>query len=173
MAKYFADLTRTAIEANGFDVITIKNHPRSIIRAWVDREPGGVSVQDCIDLVRKIREHFELDGLDPGDFTIEVQSPGMDRLLVRDRDFERFAGKEIRVRLKDSSGQERRNYKGVLVGLSDGKLTVRGENEWSFDRRDLDEVRLVPEVPPGFEAPTQAERGRKPRKARRKRPMDH
>lgn len=144
------------------------------VRVWVDREVGGVAVQDCTSLTRLIRDVFEADGLDPGSFHFEVNSPGLDRLLVRERDFVRFAGKEVTVRLRVKRG-DRRQFKGTLVGIDKGLVRVKEGNETlAFDLgREIEEVRLVP-VLVGF--PTAAELSQrkdehrhKPKKQKRRR----
>lgn len=167
----------TVLEAEGFELVRLLNHPHHVVRLWVDRDPGGVGVDDCIRLTRGIRAAIEDEGEDPGDYLVEVQSPGVDRLLVRAKDFERFAGKQVQVSLKEKQG-DRRNFKGVLLGIEDGVISVRGpetDEPWRFERRGVKEVRLVPELPfaPAPVGPPGAERTRKPRKARRKRPKQH
>ncbi|MCO5169952.1 MAG: ribosome maturation factor RimP [Planctomycetes bacterium] len=140
-------LVERAVEAAGFEVVQVKVDARRNVRVWVDREQGGVAVQDCTRLTRRIRDVFEEDGLDPGSFQVEVQSPGLDRLLVREKDFARFAGKQVTVRLRVKRG-ERRQFKGPLVGLAGGLVRVtEGQETFAFDlAREVEEVRLVPEV---------------------------
>jgi ribosome maturation factor RimP len=140
-------LVERAIEGAGFEVVQVKVDGRRNVRCWVDRDPGGIGVQECSYLTRRMREVFEADGLDPGSFQFEVLSPGVDRLLVRPKDFVRFAGKAVTVRLRVKRG-ERRQFKGTLVGLADGLVRVaEGDETLAFDlAREVDEVRLVPEV---------------------------
>ena len=168
-------LVARAVEGAGFEVVQVKIDARRNVRVWVDRETGGVAVHDCTTLSRRMRDVFEADGLDPGSFQFEVLSPGLDRLLVRDRDFARFTGKQVSVRLRIKRG-ERRQFKGTLVGFDAGLVRVTEDAEtFAFDlAREVDEVRLVPEIA-GF--PTAAElsqrreqndRHRPKRKKRRK-----
>ena len=148
-------LVSRAIEGAGFEVVQVKIDARRNVRVWVDREVGGVAVHDCTTLSRRLRDVFEADGLDPGSFQFEVLSPGLDRLLVRERDFARFTGKQVSVRLAIKRG-DRRQFKGTLVGFDGGLVRVtEGSETFAFDlRREVDEVRLVPEV---FGFPTAAE----------------
>jgi ribosome maturation factor RimP len=138
-------LARDAIERAGFDVIRLQMDGRRNIRIWVDRDPGGVNVSDCTTLNRVARAALDADGLDSGGFQFEVMSPGIDRLLCRDKDFVRFAGQEISVRLKVKRG-DRRAFKGKLVGFEHGVVKIDGpEGPFSFDlAREVEEVRLAP-----------------------------
>src|SRR5687767_14722090 len=79
-------LVTKAVEGAGFEVVQAKVDGRRNVRVFVDHETEGVKVQDCTTLTRRIRDTFEADGLEPGSFHIEVLSPGLDRLLVRERD---------------------------------------------------------------------------------------
>jgi ribosome maturation factor RimP len=164
-------LVTRAVEGAGFEVVQVKIDARRNIRAFVDRDPGGVMVQDCTTLTRRIRDVIEADGLDPGSFHIEVLSPGLDRLLVRERDFVRFAGKLINVRLKVKRG-DRRQFKGTLVGYeAPGRFRLQeGTETFLFDlEREVDEVRLVPDVP----FPTAAELSQRHQSSRHKKRKKH
>ena len=160
-------LVTRAIEGAGFEVVQVKVDARRNIRAFVDREHGGLMVQDCTSLTRRIRDVIEEDGLDPGSFHIEVLSPGLDRLLVREKDFVRFAGKQVTVRLKVKRG-ERRQFKGTLLGFEPPARFRLQENQetFLFDlEREVEEVRLVPDVP----FPTAAELSQRHESKRHKR----
>lgn len=161
-------LVARAIEGAGFEVVQVKVDARRNVRVWVDREVGGVAVHDCTTLTRRLRDVFEADGLDPGSFQFEVLSPGLDRLLVRERDFQRFTGKQVSVRLRIKRG-DRRQFKGTLVGFDAGLVRVaEGAETFAFDlAREVDEVRLVPEVI-GF--PTAAELSQRREQNERHRP---
>ncbi len=161
-------LVTRAVEDAGFEVVQVKVDARRNVRVWVDREVGGVAVQDCTALSRRMRDVFEADGLDPGSFQFEVLSPGLDRLLVRERDFVRFTGKQVSVRLRIKRG-DRRQFKGQLAGFDAGLVRVtEGSETFAFDlAREIDEVRLVPEVS-GF--PTAAELSQRREQGDRHRP---
>ena len=86
------EIVNEAVEAAGCEVVQLKQPNRTTVHVMVDREPDGVGVDDLSRLTRALHEAFEQGGLDPGEFAIEVLSPGLDRPLVRDKDFVRFAG---------------------------------------------------------------------------------
>lgn len=165
-------IVRQSIEDDGrFEIVQLKMDPTRRIRVWVDRDPDGVTVHDCVGLTRRIRADIERDGLDPDSFDIEVLSPGLDRLLVRDRDFERFAGQRVKLRLKDPR-DGRRTFSGKLVGLEGHEVVLEldGQPE-RFERRDVSEVRIDPQLPFGkLQEPAPGTRQRRPTKSRRKRP---
>jgi ribosome maturation factor RimP len=142
-------LVRRAVEEAGFEIVALKIDGRRHVRVWIDKDPGGVKVSDCADVNRAANRVVKEDGLEPGLFQLEVLSPGLDRLLTRPKDFERFAGQTITVRIHHKRG-DRRNWKGVLVGFRDGNVFLREEghsNEEVFRLDEIEESRLVPDLP--------------------------
>ncbi len=81
----------------------------------VTEETGWIS--DALD---------ELDPI-PSSFTLEVSSPGIDRPLRKERDFERFAGQTVAVSLVPGEG--RRRYTGTLLGIEDGTVALEVDGE--------------------------------------------
>jgi ribosome maturation factor RimP len=145
-----AALVRRAAESLGFDVIDVKVDGRRHVRCWIDREPDGVKVQDCADVNRAAKRAIAEDGLESGAFHIEILSPGLDRPLTRPKDYERFVGWTVTVRLAKKRG-DRRNWKGKLIGLREGKVVIHEEGapgEESFVLDEVAETRLVPDLPP-------------------------
>jgi ribosome maturation factor RimP len=106
---------------------------------------SGVTLEDCTWVSRELGRLLDVEEVIPGRYTLEISSPGLNRPLKKPSDFERFAGRMVKVK---SVGQEgRRSYKGRLLGLENGNilLDINGKNvEVPFDRTE--HVRLVPEV---------------------------
>ena len=88
--------------------------------------PGvGVSLDDCTRVSRAVSALLDHDeSMVPGHFRLEVSSPGIERPLVKARDFERYRGREVRVSVKRPvSG--RKNFTGILDGLQAGQVLLR------------------------------------------------
>lgn len=175
MSDRIVELVTRVIEEQGFEIVKLRNNPATRIRAWIDRDPEGVTIKDCTDLSRSLRDAFEREGLDPGDYAFEIQSPGVDRLLAREKDFVRFAGQQVKVRLHEKRPElARKNFTGQLVGLEEGEVVVDGDDTWRFGLDEIEEARLVPRLPFGDGGDQgKPKRGRNPRKAQRKRPKQH
>ena len=73
---------------------------RSVLRIYVDKA-GGVTVDQCANLNRKIGDYLDMEDLIPHRYLLEVSSPGLDRPLLRDTDFKRKIGEKVRVSLKE------------------------------------------------------------------------
>ena len=118
------------------------------LRVYIDKKEGQeeeyVSTDDCEKVSRFLSD--ELDRIDPieQNYYLEVSSPGLDRELLRDRDFVRFAGRLVDLSLyKAVNGQKA--YQGVLVGLTDDQIVIKDETdaELRFDRAQVAKTRLA------------------------------
>jgi ribosome maturation factor RimP len=93
------------------------------------REPNGdgisgVTHEDCVAFSNEFGTILDAEDAVPGSaYTLEVSSPGLDRKLVKPADYERFAGKLVRVTTREPI-EGRRNFQGRLQGLQDGRVSL-------------------------------------------------
>ncbi len=94
----------------------------SIIRVFIDK-PGGVSLEDCGRFSKKFSVVLDVEDLIPFSYTLEISSPGVNRPLVKESDFQRFCGKDARIRMRRPlEGQK--NFRGKIVGVTEGRLEL-------------------------------------------------
>lgn len=116
----------TRLEAMGMELVALDwagSDARPILRLRVDfpaSEPGrGVTVEDCARVSRALEEWLDEHPELPERYTLEVSSPGVERPLHRRRDFERFAGQEVVVKLdRPPEGQRSARLEGTLEGVA-------------------------------------------------------
>jgi len=128
----------------GYELVHVER-PQSgrLLRVYIDK-PGGVGVEDCAFVSNHLTHALAVDSIDYD--RLEVSSPGLDRPLVRERDFKRFAGARARLRLKVPL-KGRRNLVGVLCGAEAGALSIDlGEGAITIDLSNVEKARLVPET---------------------------
>ena len=99
-----------------------------ILCLFIDKE-GGVNVDDCADVSRELSLVIDIEDFIPGDYTLEVSSPGLDRPLKNMLDYDRFAGRLVKVKtyepFLDDAGNRRKTFLGQLVGLTDGLVVLK------------------------------------------------
>lgn len=88
-------LVNTALELVAVDYVKERDW---YLRVFIDKE-GGVDLDDCQDLSRKLEELLDAQDLIKTSYILEVSSPGLDRELKKPRDFQREMGKDIDVSL--------------------------------------------------------------------------
>lgn len=131
-----ADSLESAIErlldGLGFELVALEKgggRRRPLLRLRIDRpdaEPGrsSLTAADCAAVSRAMMTMLEERADAPSDFILEVSSPGVERPLVRERDFKRFAGHEVRVRGFGPLVEGRKQIDAVLAGFDDGEENV-------------------------------------------------
>lgn len=109
----------------------------------VDDTNGGVSIDQCESVSRLLSD--ALDAADPisSGYMLEVSSPGIDRPLKRDKDFERFMGRDIDIGLfKAQNGSK--IFTGKLIAYENGVITIdTGDEELKFEKDKTASVRLA------------------------------
>lgn len=108
-----------SLEANGFDLVRVAltGGDRPTLQIMADRADGStINVDECADISRVVSAILDVEDPIKGAYTLEVSSPGIDRPLVRRKDFERFAGHEARVETSRPV-DGRRRFRGRLLGV--------------------------------------------------------
>jgi ribosome maturation factor RimP len=139
-------LSRRAAEAEGLQVawIELKRHGGSkVFRVFIEREDASASIADCERLTHRLG--LLLDVEDPIDsaYVLEVSTPGLDRPLRNERDYERFAGRLARIKTRSPLGGRRR-FVGRLGGMNEGGVRIDDEEigEVSVPLDSIESARL-------------------------------
>ncbi len=100
--------------------VAILGRERPTVQVMADRADGSlVGVDDCERISHAVGAALDVDDPLPGTWTLEVSSAGIDRPLVRVKDWERFAGHSARVELHVPVDGQRR-FKGIVLGIAEG-----------------------------------------------------
>lgn len=149
MARESAELRKLiepAVTALGFELVGVEFiHGKSgLLRVYIDHE-DGIGVDDCKSVSYQVSGLLDVEDPIRGQYTLEVSSPGLDRPLFQARDYERFVGHEVKLRLSVPVGGRRR-FKGTLVGLRDEQVVVKmDDEELVVPLHEIDQARLVPD----------------------------
>ena len=132
------------------------------LRVYIDRPEGpanpsgagpasalgaGVSHKDCQAVSEQLSVILDVEELVPGPrYILEISSPGLDRKLIKPSDYDRFAGKKVKLLLRNVEGG-RRSLQGLLRGWDEGKIRIEDESgatlAIAFD--EIEKANLVPE----------------------------
>ena len=91
---------------------------RWVVRIYMDREEGGVTLDDCALISNQLGDLLDVHDVPPGPYTLEVSSPGLDRPLQRDKDFLKYRGSRINLHLREKI-DGRRHLCGELTDYED------------------------------------------------------
>jgi ribosome maturation factor RimP len=140
------DLITPTVEALGAQVWGVEylNQGKySVLRIYVEREEG-VSVDLCADVSRHVSDLLDVEEILPSAYTLEVSSPGMDRLLFRDSHYLAHVGEKLDVRL-NYPFEGRKKVVGLLAGMEDNSVVLQVEdNEYVLPIENVQKARIVP-----------------------------
>ena len=140
-------LIEHAVTALGYELVGVEftgGGKQGLLRVYIDRE-DGITLDDCQAVSYQVSGLLDVEDPIRGQYSLEISSPGLDRPLYQARDFERFAGHEVKLRLA-MPVDGRRNFKGVLAGMKDGQVVLQTDDEELIVSLDeIDQARLVPD----------------------------
>jgi len=119
-------LLTPAVEALGCELWGLEylsQGRRSRLRVFIER-PEGVTVEDCERVSREVSDLLDVEDVIPAAYTLEVSSPGMDRILFKAAHFAANVGAVVDVRLNFPL-DGRKHIVGVLAGIEDDEVIVR------------------------------------------------
>ena len=139
-----AAFARPIVEQHGcslWDVEYVREGSDYILRLCIDKE-GGVDISDCEAISRAVDPILDERDPIPGSYQFEVCSAGLERVLKRPGDFQRFLGSPITVKLyRPRNGLK--EIPCVLKAYDQGKLTVEaGKETITFEKSEVAQVRL-------------------------------
>ena len=140
-----SELFRPAVAALGLELWGVEHLVRghsSLLRIYIDG-PNGVSVDDCEKVSRQVSAILDVEDPIPGEYTLEVSSPGFDRPLFDFEQFGRFLGEVVSLRLR-TPHDGRRKFKGKLEKAENGVIfvTVDG-NVYDIPYQQVDKANIA------------------------------
>lgn len=132
----------------GFDLVRVRVTGRDgcTVQIMAERPDGEMTIDDCADFSRALSPALDVEDPIETAYTLEVSSPGIDRPLVRRRDFERWAGHEAKIELAVAM-DGRKRFRGRITGLDEASVDIAlmdGSNDKArIALEDIAEARLV------------------------------
>jgi ribosome maturation factor RimP len=119
-------IAQRVVESEGMELVEVEvkgGGNQRFVRISIDK-PEGVSHADCELVSQQVGTILDVEDVVPGGrYTLEVSSPGVERKLLRPKDYERFQGKKIKVTLREPI-EGRRHWEGALAGFQAGLVTL-------------------------------------------------
>lgn len=125
------------------DVEFLKEGPDYYLRIYIDKE-NGVTIDDCVNVSRAIEVILDEKDIIKQKYILEVSSPGIDRVLKKDKDFERYKGRLIDIKLYKPINHNK-YLQGILIAKTPDKLIIEDNNhkQIELDTKDIALVRLA------------------------------
>jgi ribosome maturation factor RimP len=147
------ELLAPVVAGLGYQLWELEYLPRSgggMLRLYIDsaneQSEAGISLDDCERVSRGVSETLDAADPIPSHYTLEVSSPGLDRVLRTREHFERFAGERVRLEMMQPV-EGRKRFSGRLLGVGASEITLELENgSISLPIDDIHRARLAPDM---------------------------
>ena len=123
-------LLTPTIEGMGYDVVLVKmleGNKTKTLQIMAERPDGSMTLDDCEAISRQISPLLDVEDIIPGEYRLEVGSPGIDRPLRKEAEYVAYAGHLLKVELVlPVNGRKR--YTGIIKSAEGGVLTLNVDN---------------------------------------------
>lgn len=128
----------------GLVKVSLRGGVAPLLEILIERIDGDrVQVGDCKKVSRNVAAILDVEDQIAGKYLLEVSSAGVERPLVKEEDYVRFTGKDIKIRLKEQFNGKL-NYKGKLLSIVGGVVLLGSKNvELKFQYSNIKSANLV------------------------------
>lgn len=142
---HIRELIEPAVEGLGFELVrvTYGGGRKPTLQIMAERPDGTMSVDDCARLSREVSVILDVEDPLPGEFLLEVSSPGVDRPLTRKKDFERWLGFDTKIELALAI-DGRRRFKGKMTAFNGSDIVLEtDEGTITLKYSDVSKAKLI------------------------------
>jgi ribosome maturation factor RimP len=140
-------LIEPVVTGLGYELVSLEfDSGQRVLRVYIDNEPG-ILVDDCSRVSHQLSGVLDVEDPIPGNYHLEVSSPGLDRPLSKPEHFERFQGCLVRLQLSRAVEGRSRRFKARIAGVTGStEVTLQdGEDLFTIPFDLIEKARLVPE----------------------------
>jgi len=143
--KKAEELLTPIVDSKSFELVDVeyvKEGGTWYLRGYIDK-PGGITVNDCEAVSREFSEKLDEKDFIDDSYIMEISSPGLDRPLKKEKDYQRSLGRLIEVRTYRPI-DKRKEFRGVLKAYDEDTVTIEEDgSDITFQKKDTALVRLA------------------------------
>ena len=147
-AEEIRDMLAPTVEALGFELLGVEYAPstgNSMLRLYIEVPDRPVGIEDCEAVSREVSALLDVEDPIPGEYSLEVSSPGIDRPLFGAAQFARFVGEQAKLSLRIPQ-DGRRRLQGRIARVEGGTVFIAEEKaEYAVAEANIEKARLVPD----------------------------
>ena len=124
------ELIEPGLLAKGIELVDVefrKEGKNWVLRVFIDKE-GGITLEDCLKISSLVGDLIEVEEVIEPTYTMEVSSPGLNRVLKKEKDFIRFSGKKIGVQCH-APLNGRKKFTGILKDFKNQSIHLEVDGQ--------------------------------------------
>lgn len=125
-----------------YDVEYAKEGPNYFLRIYIDK-PEGIDIDDCEKVNNEIMDELDKADYIKDQYFLEVSSPGIERILRKDKHLKQNIGKEVNIKLFKKDENNKKEYFGILENFDDQILTIQTEEKIEIQRKNISQIKTV------------------------------
>jgi ribosome maturation factor RimP len=146
--QQITDILQPTVAALGYSLWGVEHIGQgrhSLVRVYID-SPTGITVDDCAVVSEQVSAVLDVEDPIAGEYTLEVSSPGMDRLLFVLEQYAAYIGETVELRLR-SPFEGRRKFKGILKGVEGEDVVIQiDDHEFLLPWDAIEKARVQPSI---------------------------
>ena len=146
LEQRLTEMLESPIESLGFElwgIEFVRAGKHSTLRDFIDHA-NGITVENCAEVSHQVSSILDVEDPISTEYNLEVSSPGMDRLLFKPSQYEKYLGEQVSLTLR-MAVNNRRKYKGVITRIEGEMLVlVVDGNEETVAFANIQQANLVP-----------------------------
>ena len=152
LAESVGQQIQRIVESEGLELVHIdyrRQGPQFLLRIDIDKE-GGVTVEDCSLISQQVSTWLDVEDPIPGEYELQVSSPGLDRKFYKPTDYEKFNGRLVRVKTSRAIRGlhvivgRLKSFDGATVVVTDP--VMKKDPDYTIPLDDIKETRLEVEI---------------------------
>jgi len=149
LVEQIEQLAEPVLQEHGAELVFVEflhEHGQWVLRFYLDK-PNGITLDDCADISAHLGRNLDATDLIPQAYTLEVSSPGINRPLRKQKDFERFQGERADIHLF-APIDGRRHFRGTIESVTNEYVQVKDTMQQLFllPLSGISKARLDPEI---------------------------
>ena len=136
-------LVKDKIENLGYDLYDVeyvKEGPNYYLRIYIDNKKG-IDLNDCEKVSNEINDLLDTLDCIKEQYFLEVSSPGIERILRKDKHLKQNIGKQVEIKLFKKDEKGNKNYIGELTDFDSEKITIDSNNE--IERKNISQIKTI------------------------------
>ncbi len=126
---------------NLYDVEYVKEGKEFYLRIYIDK-PTGITLEDCELVSNNVNELLDEEDYIKEQYFLEVSSPGIERILKKDKHLKENIGKKVQIKLfKPFNGQKQ--YEGILKDFNENAVTIENLQNLKIERQNISQIKTI------------------------------
>ena len=126
---------------NLYDVEYVKEGKEFYFRIYIDK-PTGITLEDCELVSNNVNELLDEADYIKEQYFLEVSSPGIERILKKDKHLKENIGKKVQIKLfKPFNGQKQ--YEGILKDFNENAVTIENLQNLKIERQNISQIKTI------------------------------